>query len=128
MRLKVIAAERAPTIAAVIQASCHADGSPRAASTAPKKAKGSAKSVCSILIISSVVRTLRAALVVISSLEVSKCRAGVARLGIAENRRELIETPRNGGDAAARVTGKMRGGGAPFGDVQKRVGFQRGCQ
>jgi hypothetical protein len=34
--------------------------------------------VCSILIISSVVRTLRAALVVIWSLEVSKSRAGVA--------------------------------------------------
>jgi hypothetical protein len=37
MRLKVIAAERAPTIAAVIHASCHAEGSPRAAKTAPSR-------------------------------------------------------------------------------------------
>src|ERR1043165_8567774 len=35
---------------------CHALGIPRAARTAPRKANGSANSVCSILIISSVVR------------------------------------------------------------------------
>src|ERR1041384_1287318 len=60
-RVKAIAVERAPTIATVIQSSCHAVGTPCAASTAPKKAKGSAKSVCSILIISSVVRMSRVA-------------------------------------------------------------------
>jgi hypothetical protein len=71
MRLKAIAAERAPTIARVIQSVCQAVGSPvavkpRAARSAPRKAKGSAKSVCSIFIISSVVRMLPA--VVISVL------------------------------------------------------------
>src|SRR5689334_4090253 len=56
MRLNAIAAERAPTIATTIQRICHADGSPFAASTAPRNANGNAKSVCSILIISSVRR------------------------------------------------------------------------
>src|ERR1043165_5644050 len=45
IRLKAIAVERAPTIATVIQTICHRVGTPRAASTAPKKAKGSANSV-----------------------------------------------------------------------------------
>ena len=61
MRLKAIAQERAPTIASAIQSNCRGAGSPPAASTAPSSAKGSAKSVCSILIISSVVRSCRAA-------------------------------------------------------------------
>src|SRR2546423_12355908 len=56
MRLKAIAVERAPTIAIVIHTSCHDVGIPRAASSAPRNAKGSANSVCSILIISSVMR------------------------------------------------------------------------
>src|SRR5438270_9650007 len=58
MRLKAIAVERAPNIATLIQTICHAVGIPRAASTAPRNANGSANSVCSILIISSVVRIL----------------------------------------------------------------------
>jgi hypothetical protein len=63
IRLKVIAADRAPTIATVIQMSFEIQklavwgGMLRAASAAPKKAKGSANSVCSILIISSVIRS-----------------------------------------------------------------------
>src|SRR5438270_8908504 len=78
MRLKAIAAERPPTIARVIQSACHHVGSPRgvkprAASNAPRKANGSAKSVCSILIISSVVRMLLAAVVISSSF---KAKAG----------------------------------------------------
>jgi len=56
MRLKAIAAERAPTIATTIQVICHAVGTPFAASTAPRNANGNAKSVCSILIISRVSR------------------------------------------------------------------------
>ena len=56
MRLKAIAADRAPTIATMIQRICRGEGSPFAASTAPRKANGNAKSVCSILIISSVNR------------------------------------------------------------------------
>src|SRR6266567_7826334 len=56
MRLKDIAVDRAPTIAMVIQTICQGVGIPRAANTAPRKANGSANSVCSILIISSVVR------------------------------------------------------------------------
>src|SRR6185437_15960659 len=56
MRLNAIAAERAPTIATTIHRICHAEGSPLAASTAPRNANGNAKSVCSILIISSVRR------------------------------------------------------------------------
>ena len=66
MRLKAIAQERAPTIASAIQSSCRRAGRPDAASTAPSSAKGSAKSVCSIFIISSVVRMLLRAAVVIS--------------------------------------------------------------
>src|SRR6185503_8441823 len=57
MRLKAIAVERAPTIAMVIQKICLMVGRPFAASTAPSNANGSANSVCSILIISSVTRT-----------------------------------------------------------------------
>ena len=56
MRLNAIAADRAPTIATTIQRICRSDGSPRAASTAPRNANGNAKSVCSILIISRVSR------------------------------------------------------------------------
>ncbi len=56
MRLKAIAAERAPTIATTIHRIWRGDGRPLAASTAPRKANGSAKRVCSILIISSVKR------------------------------------------------------------------------
>src|SRR5204863_2215482 len=56
IRLKAIAVERAPTMAMAIQTICHVLGMPRAASTAPRNANGSANSVCSILIISSVVR------------------------------------------------------------------------
>src|SRR6266542_2079070 len=59
MRLKAMAVERAPTIATVIQRICFGEGNPLAASTAPRKANGNAKSVCSILIISSVTRMLR---------------------------------------------------------------------
>jgi uncharacterized damage-inducible protein DinB len=55
MRLKDIAAERAPIIAIVIQKICQSVGKPFAAKTAPKKANGSANKVCSNLIISSVV-------------------------------------------------------------------------
>src|ERR1043165_2513310 len=40
MRLKAIAQERAPTIASVIQRNCRSVGSPLAAKTAPRKAKG----------------------------------------------------------------------------------------
>src|SRR5688572_1036312 len=46
MRLKVIAAVRAPTMAATIQAACHAVGSPPAPRTIPITAKGSANRVC----------------------------------------------------------------------------------
>src|SRR5262245_45869605 len=56
MRLKAMAVERAPTIATVIQRTCHAVGKPPAARMAPRKANGKAKRVCSILIILSVVR------------------------------------------------------------------------
>src|SRR3712207_5295696 len=55
MRLKVIAAERAPNIATVIQRICRHAGKPSAARTAPRKAKGSANKVCSNFIIASVV-------------------------------------------------------------------------
>lgn len=57
-RLKAIAALRAPTIATSIQAHCFACGRPRAARKAPRKANGRANTVCSILIISSVIRNL----------------------------------------------------------------------
>ena len=53
--LKVIAADLAPTIATVIQSICHQVGRPFAARIAPKNAKGSANSVCSNLIIASVI-------------------------------------------------------------------------
>ena len=43
-------------MAIVIHSSCRRVGSPSAANTAPKKANGKAKSVCSIFIISSVRR------------------------------------------------------------------------
>src|SRR5579859_3829610 len=56
----VIAAERAETIATTIQRICLHEGQPcdvkRAASNAPVSAKGSAKTECSNLIISSTVR------------------------------------------------------------------------
>src|SRR5712692_3696656 len=58
MRLNAIAVERAPTIATAIHRICEKLGRPCAASTAPSNANGNAKSVCSILIISSVVRML----------------------------------------------------------------------
>jgi hypothetical protein len=58
-RLKAIAAERAVTMQTMIQTSCIGRGQPSAASTAPVKAKGSAKTECSHLIISSVVPRLR---------------------------------------------------------------------
>src|SRR6185369_6532448 len=47
-----MAAVRAPIMASRIQSACAADGSPRAASRAPVKANGSAKSVWENLIIS----------------------------------------------------------------------------
>src|SRR5205807_5903081 len=53
-----MAAERAATIAITIQRSCHGRGKPLAASMAPHSAKGSAKTECSHLIISSVTRRL----------------------------------------------------------------------
>src|SRR5205085_2760529 len=81
-RLKAIAVERAPTIATVIQSSCQAAGIPRAASTAPKKAKGSAKSVCSILIISSVVRISRVASCSLAAI--GKCFVNVRAVVINE--------------------------------------------
>src|SRR5258705_13171484 len=59
IRLKAIAADLAATIARTIQKTCRGEGSPFAASTAPRKAKGNAKSVCSIFIISSVSRVFR---------------------------------------------------------------------
>ncbi len=57
-RLKPMAAERAPTIAAMIQITCSSDGSPSRARSAPVKAKGSAKMVCSNLIISRMILNL----------------------------------------------------------------------
>src|SRR4029077_6095780 len=60
MRLMVIAAERAETIATMIHKICRHVGQlcdvKRAASNAPVSAKGSAKTECSNLIISSTVR------------------------------------------------------------------------
>ena len=56
MRLKVMAALRAPTMATISQKTCRQAGQPRAASIAPVSANGSAKTECSNLIISSVVR------------------------------------------------------------------------
>src|SRR6185369_2441961 len=85
MRLKAIAVERAPTIATVIQTICHPVGRPRAASTAPRKANGSANSVCSILIISSVVRTFLTTAAIDSTYAptvqcLSLCRSTLTRL------------------------------------------------
>jgi hypothetical protein len=57
-RLNAMAAERAATIAITIQPSCHAVGQPPAASIAPHSANGSAKTECSHLIISNVLRRL----------------------------------------------------------------------
>src|SRR5215472_2793896 len=60
MRLSVMAAERAATIATTIHKTCRSVGQPcavaRAASSAPVSAKGSANTECSNLIISSTVR------------------------------------------------------------------------
>ena len=53
-----MAAERALIIAAIIHNSFHAEGHPPAASMAPQRAKGSANTECSHLIISSETRTL----------------------------------------------------------------------
>ena len=58
-RLNAMAAERAATMATMIHSSCCAPGNPFAASMAPHKAKGSAKTECSHLIISRVTRKLR---------------------------------------------------------------------
>ena len=62
MRLNVIAALRAPTIATISQKTWRQVGQPCTASIAPTKANGRAKIECSNLIISSVVRSLPAAL------------------------------------------------------------------
>ena len=59
IRLKVIAALLAPTMAATIQNVCQSVGKPFDASNAPMNAKGRAKSVCSNLIIFSVICNLR---------------------------------------------------------------------
>lgn len=59
IRLKVMAALLAPTIAARIQNACQSVGKPFRASNAPINAKGRAKSVCSNLIMSSVICNLR---------------------------------------------------------------------
>ena len=59
MRFMVMAAERAPTMATTIHRVCCHEGKPpaaRAASRAPTRAKGSAKTECSNLIISSTTR------------------------------------------------------------------------
>src|SRR5579883_1191091 len=58
MRLKVMAALRAATIATMIQSNCLQVGHPRTARRAPVRANGNAKTECSNLIISSVVRNL----------------------------------------------------------------------
>src|SRR5512146_669560 len=57
-RLKALAAERAATMHSTIQPSCAGAGIPPAASMAPHSANGSAKTECSHLIISRVVRVL----------------------------------------------------------------------
>src|SRR5437588_4067771 len=57
-RLKAMAAERAETMQRTIQPSLAAVGIPPAASMAPHRANGSAKTECSHLIISSVVLML----------------------------------------------------------------------
>ena len=53
MRLKVIAAVRAPTIAATTQKKTRNEGTPRPAKNAPIRANGSAKTLCLNWIISS---------------------------------------------------------------------------
>src|SRR5579871_733461 len=58
-RLKAIAAERAATIATIIQINVRPLGQPFAANMAALKAKGSTKIECSHLIISRVIRRLR---------------------------------------------------------------------
>ena len=58
IRLNVIAALRAPTMATISQKSCRSVGQPRTASNAPVRAKGRAQTECSNLIISSVVPVL----------------------------------------------------------------------
>src|SRR5579862_3395704 len=57
-RLNAIAADRADTIAMMIQVSAWAEGRPFAASIAPQRANGSTKTECSHLIISRVTRRL----------------------------------------------------------------------
>src|ERR1700761_1265551 len=56
-RLKAMAADRAVTMQTTIHRSFDQEGHPEAASTAPARAKGSAKIECSHLIISRVVLT-----------------------------------------------------------------------
>ena len=58
-RLNAIAALRAPTMATTIQKTVRHEGHPPAASSIPRKANGRANSVCSILIISSTVESVR---------------------------------------------------------------------
>src|SRR5215470_15253874 len=58
-RLKAMAADRADTMHNTIQPSCAAWGKPPAASMAPHRAKGSANTECSHLIISRVLAMLR---------------------------------------------------------------------
>src|SRR5215813_3928847 len=76
-RLNAIAAERAPIIATTIHKIRSHAGRPLAASTAPRNANGSAKSVCSILIISSVIFRLRS---IVSGV-------GSGEWGVGEERR-----------------------------------------
>ena len=76
MRLNVIAALRAPTMATISQKSCGSVGQPRTASNAPVSAKGKAKTECSNLIISSVVRILAS----------TPSLPGARRAGVAANR------------------------------------------
>src|SRR5262249_45637326 len=87
MRLKAIAVERAPTIAIVIQTICHKVGTPRAASRAPRKAKGSANRVCSILIISSVVRTFLVSVAIELKTQSSKLRTQNCLFSLPSGRR-----------------------------------------
>src|SRR5262245_39514604 len=57
MRLKAIAALRAPTMAITIQSNLGASGQPPEARMALSRANGSAKTVCSNLICSRVIRS-----------------------------------------------------------------------
>src|ERR1051325_4582071 len=70
MRLNAIAADRAPTIATMIQRTCQGVGRPLAASTAPRNANGNANSVCSILIISNVSRVFLITVDTVGSISV----------------------------------------------------------